>query len=395
MKRRTLTTDQARRIALAAQGFTTPRPTGRVDVRHFRRVFDRIGLLQLDSVNVLERSHYLPLFSRLGPYSRAAFHRWSTTSGEIFEYWAHEASLIPVAHYPTFRFRMNGMEPWRTIRTLQVERPGYIESVLSEVAARGPLTTADLDDPGERGGPWWGHAPGKHALDWLFGSGQITAYRTPNFGRLYDIPERVIPAWARERRPLERLEAYRTLLVDAARHHGVGTVADLADYHRLHKPTARKVFGDLVAEGELTPVKIDGWQQPAYLHPEATLPRRAAGTALLSPFDSLIWNRERVERLFGFRYRIEIYVPEEKRVHGYYVLPFMLEGDLVGRTDLKADRKASRLMVRSAFVEDGQDPDRVAGAMAAELRQFATWLDLADVSVASKGNLAAKLRRRM
>ncbi|MEN8233316.1 MAG: crosslink repair DNA glycosylase YcaQ family protein [Actinomycetota bacterium] len=392
MTKRTLTNDQARRIALAAQGFTTPRPTGRVDIRHFRRVFDKIGLLQLDSVNVLERSHYLPLFSRLGPYSRAAFHRWSTTSGELFEYWAHEASLVPVAHYPTYRFRMDGMKPWRSIRELEEHRPGYIDSVLDEVTEHGPLTASDLIDPGERGGPWWGYAPGKQALEWLFASGRVTAYRTPSFGRIYDVPERIISPQERETPAPSRLDAYRSLLLDAARHHGIGTEADLADYHRLHKPTARSVLADLAIEGALTPVHVDGWRHLAYLHPEAVLPRRPAGTALLSPFDSLVWNRDRIERIFGFRYRIEIYVPKDKRIYGYYVLPFLLDGELVARVDLKADRARGRLLVQAAHFEPDRDGSRVAAALAGELETMSEWLGLGEVHVAEVGDLSALLR---
>ncbi|MEA2023030.1 MAG: crosslink repair DNA glycosylase YcaQ family protein, partial [Actinomycetota bacterium] len=384
MKTRTLTNDQARRIALGAQGFTTPRPTGRVDVRHFRRVLDRVGLLQLDSVNVLERSHYLPMFSRLGPYDRAALDRWTVSSGELFEYWGHEASLIPVDRYPTFRFRMDEMKPWGSVRRLLDERPGYIEGVLEQVAQRGPLTAADLEDAGERGGPWWGYAPGKHALEWLFASGRVTAFRSSSFGRRYDLPERVVPAWALDGSPLDQTEAYRTLLVDAARHHGIGTVADLADYHRLHKPTARPVLEDLTAEGAVIPVTVEGWRHPAYLHPDVVMPRRAGGTALLSPFDSLIWNRDRVERIFGFRYRIEIYVPKEQRQYGYYVLPFLLDGDLVARVDLKADRKVRRLLVQAAHLEPGHEASRVSPWLALELREMASWLGLDEVVIADR-----------
>jgi len=392
MTLRRLTRDQARRTALAAQGFTTPRPTGRVDVRHFRRVLDCVGLLQLDSVNVLERSHYLPMFSRLGPYDRAAFDRWTARSRELFEYWGHEASLIPVGRYPAFRFRMDEMEPWGSARRLLDERPGYVEGVLREVADRGPLTVSDLDDPGERGGPWWGHAPGKDALEWLFASGRITATRTSTFGRSYDLLERVVPAWAIGERPLNRIEAYRELLLDAARHHGIGTAADLADYHRLHTPTARAVLIDLAAEGAIVAVEVDGWRQPAYLHPGAALPRRASGTALLSPFDSLIWNRDRVERIFGFRYRIEIYVPKEDRRFGYYVLPFLLDGELVGRVDLKADRKGRRLLVQAAHLEPDNDVARVARELASELVAIASWLGLDEIVTMDRGDLATALR---
>ena len=391
MKTRTLTNDQARRVALGAQGFGTPRPPGRVDVRHFRRVLDQVGLLQLDSVNVLERSHYVPMFSRLGPYDRAAFDRWTVSSGELFEYWGHEASLIPVERHPAFRFRMDEMKPWGSVRRLIDECPGYIEDVLAQVAVKGPLTGADLEDAGERGGPWWGYAPGKHALEWLFASGRVTAYRSQTFGRRYDLPSRVVPSSILEMPAPDRTEAYRTLLVDAARHHGVGTVSDLADYHRLHKPTARPILESLAAEGLVTPVAVDGWRHPAYLHPDATIPRRASGTALLSPFDSLIWNRDRVERIFGFRYRIEIYVPKEQRQFGYYVLPFLLDGDLVARVDLKADRKGRRLLVQAAHLEPGHEASRVVPPLTAELHAMMEWLGLDETVVADRGDLARSL----
>ena len=392
MKTRTLTNDQARRVALAAQGFTTPRPVGRIDVRHFRRVMDHVGLLQLDSVNVLERSHYLPMFSRLGSYDRAAFDRWTTSSGELFEYWGHEASLIPVDRYSTFRFRMGEMKPWGSVRRLLEERPGYIEDVLEQVAIRGPLTLADLDDAGERGGPWWGYAPGKHALEWLFASGRVTAYRSPTFGRRYDLPKRVVPEAAIAHSPSNQTDAYRTLLVDAARYHGVGTVADLADYHRLHKPTARPILEGLAVEGAVVPVAVDGWRHPAYLHPDAVTPRRATGTALLSPFDSLVWNRDRIERIFGFRYRIEIYVPKPQRQYGYYVLPFLLDGDLVARVDLKADRKGRRLLVQAAHLEPGHDATNVVPPLTTELQSMAAWMGLNEVVIVDRGDLAPALR---
>ena len=395
MKQRRLTGDQARRIALAAQGFTTPRPGGRVDVRHFRRVLKHIGLLQLDSVNVLERSHYLPLLSRLGPYDRAALDQWTARSSELFEYWGHEASLIPVGIHRAFRFRMAEMKPWGSVRRLLDDRPGYVEGVLGEVTDRGPLAVSDLDDPGERGGPWWGHAPGKQALEWLFASGRITATRTNTFGRRYDLPERVVPAWALDEEPLDRAAAYRRLLVAAARHHGVGTAADLADYYRLHVPTARGVLADLTADKAIVKVDVEGWRQPAYLHPEAVLPRRIGGTALLSPFDSLIWKRERVERIFGFRYRIEIYVPKDDRQFGYYVLPFLLDGELVARVDLKADRNGRRLLVQAAHLEPGNDRDRVARELAAELAGMASWLGLEESVVMDRGDLATALRTKV
>ena len=395
MKHRRLTGAQARRIALGAQGFTMSRPSGRIDVRHFRRVMSRIGLLQLDSVNVLERSHYVPMFSRLGPYDRAAFDRWTARSGELFEYWGHEASLIPVNLHSAFRWRMAEMKPWGSVRRLIEDRPGYIEGVLDEVADRGPLTVSDLEDPGDRGGPWWGYAPGKQALEWLFASGRITATRTGTFGRLYDLPERVVPSWALDEPALDRISAFRRLLVDAALHHGVGTAADLADYHRLHVPTARGVLADLASEGIIEEVEVVGWRHRAYLHPEARLPRQASGTALLSPFDSLVWNRDRVERIFGFRYRIEIYVPKDDRQFGYYVLPFLLDGELVARVDLKADRKGSRLVVKAAHLEPGREASHVVNALSTEIRRMADWLGLDGVGIVERGDLAGALRSHM
>jgi uncharacterized protein len=395
MEHRQLSVDQARRIALAAQGFTARRPSGRIDVRHFRRVLGHVGLLQLDSVNVLERSHYLPVFSRLGPYDRRAFDRWTTASGELFEYWGHEASLIPVEHYPTFRFRMDEMQPWGSARRLLENRPGYVDDVLDEVTRRGPLTVSDLDDPGERGGPWWGYAPGKQALEWLFASGRLTATRTPSFGRLYDLPERVVPEWARRQPAPDREGSYRRLLIDATRHHGLGTVADLADYHRLHRPTARAVLMSLAQDGLVIPTTVEGWRQPVYLSPDAVLPRRSTGAALLSPFDPLVWNRDRAARLFGFRYRIEIYVPGDQRVHGYYVLPFLLDGELVARVDLKADRKNRLLLVQAAYLEPHRDAAAVIAALGVELRSMASWLGLDDVVVGARGDLSEALRRSL
>ena len=386
-----LSRDQAGRIALAAQGFGDGRPQGRVDVRHFRRVLRRVGALQLDSVNVLARSHYLPLFSRLGPYDRRALDRWTSASGELFEYWGHEASLLPVETYPLFRFRMDSMRPRGRVRALLEERPDYVESVYEQVAVRGPLEGADLVDPGERSGPWWGHPPGKSALEWLFASGRVTAFRNRTFGRRYDLPERVImESWFAAEAP-DADGAYRALLLRAARHHGIGTAVDLADYYRLHVPTARPVLADLAASGRLIEVEVDGWRGPVYMDPDAVLPRRASGTALLSPFDSLVWARDRVERLFGFHYRIEIYVPRPQRHFGYYVLPFLLDGDLAARVDLKADRKHKVLLVRSAHLEDGRDEVRVARALGEELRHLAGWLGLTTIDVEPMGRLARPL----
>jgi uncharacterized protein YcaQ len=351
-------------------------------------------LLQLDSVNVLQRSHYLPMWSRLGSYSPQALDGFTAHSGEMFEYWGHVASLLPVEVYPLLRWRMTETEPWPRVQRVMDEHPGYIDMVYEEIAARGPLTVSDLSDAGTRTGPWWGHGKGKTALDWLFAKGLITASRNGSFGRLYDLPERVIAGELLQAPAVERLEAYRELLVLSARHHGVGTAGDLADYYRLHTPTARQIIADLVAAGELEEVEVEGWSRPAFLHPDSTLPRNIVGAALLSPFDSLIWERGRTERIFDFFYRIEIYVPEPDRIHGYYVLPFLLDGELVGRVDLKADRKNGVLLVRGAFHEEGQNPAEVADRLLPELRAMSEWLGLGDLAIIDHGNLAAALRAR-
>lgn len=392
---RTVSIDAARRLALGAQGFSTPQPTGRVDARHFRRVMNTIGLVQLDSVNVCVRSYYMPFYSRLGSYDRNKLDRWLNSSGENFEYWSHEAAVLPVARYPLWRWKMQQMRPWRRAQALMDEHPEVLDSVLKQVRDDGPLRVRDLDAPNHRNEPWWGYGPGKVALELLFAEGNLTALRTGNFVRLYDIPERVIPAEVFEQRGLPQEEAYRILLRDAVSHHGVGTAHDIVDYFRLHLPTARPILEGLVRTGDIEEVDVPGWKGPVYLDPKAIRPRSISAATFLSPFDPVVWYRERAERLFGFRYRIEIYVPEAKRVHGYYVLPFMMDGELVGRADLKADRKRSRLVVRSAFIEEGRSPDAVAAAMGAELARFAAWLDMGDIAVASKGNLARSLKRAL
>ncbi len=384
---RKLRLDQARRAALGAQGLNRQIPSGRVDRRHFRRVFDDIGLLQLDSVNVLERSHYLPMFARLGDYAKADLDAFTVTSGEIFEYWGHEASLLPVSLYPYFRHRMESHRPWRRVQTLIDEHPGYVDIVYEEIAERGPLTVGDLTDPGSRKGSWWGGGDGKIALEWLFGSGRITAYRTKNFTRVYDLPERVIPAHHYGAGTVPRAEAYRHLLALSVRHHAVGTVADLADYYRLHLPTARPILAEMAARGEVAEVDVAGWKGPVYADPEMTIPRRISTSALLSPFDPVVWARDRAERLFGFRYRIEIYVPKSKRVHGYYVLPYLLDEALVGRVDLKTDRQAGVLRVQGAYVEDGHSPARVGRAMLRDLEAMAHWLGMERLAKPRRGNL--------
>lgn len=383
--------DRARRMALAAQGFADPAPAGRVDARHFRRVLRRVSLIQLDSVNVFSRTHYMPFFSRLGPYDRKALDTWLWHSRELFEYWAHEASLVPVEHHPLFRWRMQA--GWKRLERMLSEQPDLLDRVESEVAEKGPLRTAHLDDPGERDSEqMWGWSDGKVALEALFLIGRVTTAARSNFVRHYDLTERVLPHEVVRSDPPDVEEAQMELLRIAARSLGIGTAEDLADYHRLRMPVARPLLDRLVTAGVLEMVEVKEWDRPAYLHPGASAPRRVEGSALLSPFDSLVWNRPRVERIFGFHYRIEIYVPAAKRVHGYYVLPYLLDGDLVARVDLKTDRKHRVLRVRGAFVEAGADRVAVARHLAADLETTAAWLEMDGVEVEQNGDLAGALK---
>lgn len=373
---RRLSIERARRTALAAQGFADPLPAGAVTARHLRRALARMKLVQLDAVNVVIRSHYLPFLSRLGPYDRDALDRLTWGSGEMFEYWGHEASLLPVELFPLFRWRMD--DNWRHWHQgLTADGKAFVERVRAEVEDRGPLVVKDLEDPGERTGPWWGWRQGKMALEWLFRTGQVTTAGRRNFERQYDLTERVIPDAVRAAPAPEPDEAMRRLLLLAAEASGVGTDADLIDYFRLHAPTARPLLRDLVEEGALVEVEVTGWDRPALLHPEAKTPRRIDRSALLSPFDPVVWCRPRAARLFGFDYRIEIYVPAPKRRHGYYVLPFLLGDELVGRVDVKADRKAGVLRVPAAYVEPDRDHEAVGGAMHERLTELAGWLGLA------------------
>jgi uncharacterized protein YcaQ len=387
---------QARRVALAAQGFGRPRPPT-VDRRHLRRLVDTLGLLQIDSVNVLSRAHYLPAFARLGPYPVAALDRMAWRDHELFEYWAHEASLLPIRLWPYCRWRMErlrGSGAWGRAAHLRERRPGYIEDVLAQVRERGPLAVRDLSDPGGRGSQWWGWADGKVALEELFASGLVTVASRVNFERRYDIPERVIPADVLAAPAVDGNEARREMLRISARALGVATARDLFDYFRLNATATRPRLDELVDEGELVEIAVDDWPQPAYLWPEARLARRIDGRALMSPFDSLVFERTRTERIFGFRYRIEIYTPAPKRVYGYYVLPFLLRDALVARVDLKADRQAGALLVQASWAEPDAPPD-TAPELAAELRAMADWLGLDDIAVAPRGDLAPALDRAL
>ena len=372
---------QARRIALAAQGLAAPRPAS-ADRGRLRRAIDRLGLYQIDSVNVLVRAHYLPAFSRLGDYDRSLLDRaaWGRRSERrLFEYWAHEASLLPLAFQPLLRWRMaqadRGEAGWKGLRPFATEQRPRAEVILDRIRAEGPLAGSDFAE-GKGGGGWWGWSEVKQALEWLFWAGHLTtATRRNSFERVYDLAERVIPAEVLALPTPPEAEAKRSLIGHAARALGIAGESDLRDYFRLDSASAATAVRELVEEGVLIPAAVEGWIRPAYLHRDAARPRRVSGRALLAPFDPLVWERARTERLFGFRYRIEIYTPAAQRTHGYYVLPFLLDDRLVARVDLKADRQAKRLRVRSLHLE-ADAPDHAREALTEELRLMAEWLGL-------------------
>jgi uncharacterized protein len=387
----------ARRIALAAQGFGEPRPTGRIDRRHARRVFDHVQLVQIDSVNVLVRSQELPVFARLGPHRRDLIPAMAA-DGELFEYWGHMASLIPVELQPLFRFKMaqarRGDGMWPGMARLLRERPEYLSVVLDDVKERGPLRASDLRDGGPRKRePWWSWDDAKVALELLFYAGDVTARRLPNFEREYDLTERVLPATVLEQPTPTEPESRRELLALSAKALGVATARDLCDYFRLNIPKSRAALAELVEAGRLEPVEVEGWPQPGYMQPGARVPRRISARTLLSPFDSLVWDRHRTERIFGFHYRIEIYTPAPKRRYGYYVLPFLLGDELVARVDLKSDRQASALLVQATWGEPGVFEDEVAEELWDELVELARFLDLERVVIGPRGDLAKAVRR--
>jgi uncharacterized protein YcaQ len=380
-----LTVAQARRIALAAQGFLDARPAGTPTVRHLRRVLTRTGLLQIDSVNVLQRAHYLPVFSRLGPYPTGLVDRAAYRAPrELFEYWGHEASLIPVDLQPTLRWRMSQSSDgfFGQIKELRQRRPQAIDWVLTEVRDRGPLTAGQIeDDAPVRTDNWgWNWSDVKIALEWLFRSGQVTtASRNTGFARVYDLTERVLPPSVVNATTPAEPDAHRELVRVAARALGVAAEIELRDYFRLPVAGARRAIAELVEAGELRPVTVHGWRQRAYLHAEAKLPRWVRAATLISPFDPLIWERGRTQRLFDFHYRIGIYTPPEQRVHGYYALPFLLGDALVARVDLKADRQAGVLRVPGVWGEPGHRPGEIAEPLATALLELAGWLGLGEV----------------
>ena len=376
---------EARRIALAAQGFTDPAPRGAVDRRLLKRVIARTGLLQIDSVNVLVRSHYLPAFSRLGPYDvtvleRAAYGR----DRFLFEYWGHEASLLPLELQPLLRWRMErakrGTGTWGRVSRLIAEQPALLRRIRDEIAARGPTAASAFE--GARGtGSWWGWSDTKTALEALFWCGEITTAYRKGFERVYDLPERVLPRAILDRPTPSEHDAQRELVRIAARATGIASARDLRDYFRLDLADARERIAELVAAGELERVSVEGLRGERYLLRGTRVPRTVDARALLSPFDSLIWERTRTRELFGFDFRLEIYTPRHKRVHGYYVLPFLLGDTLVARVDLKLDRGAGLLRAIATHVEPGVRKREIVPALREELHAMAAWLGAREVGV--------------
>jgi uncharacterized protein YcaQ len=392
-----LSTAQARRVALAAQGFLD-KPHSAPTMRTVQRTLDRTGVLQVDSVNVLCRAHYMPLYSRMGPYDVGLLHRAAERRPRrIVEYWAHVQAYMPVDLWPVMQHRMAAYRQKRGKWGLLEDKPELERNLIAEVRDRGASTARDLDDglPRTKDNWGWNWSETRRVLDHLYVSGELAiAARNGQFEILYDLPERVIPPDVLARPTPTPAEASRELVRRAARSHGVASAQDLRDYYRMPVAEAGAAIAELVEDGELLPVTVEGWSRPGYLHRDARVPRRVAARALLSPFDPVVWERTRTEQLFGFRYRIEIYVPAPKRVHGYYVLPFLLGDRLVGRVDLKADRQfdggAGRLVVKAAYAEPTAPPD-TAGELAAELRRLAGWLGLSTVCVEPRGDLAPAL----
>ena len=384
----------ARRIALAAQGFGESRPTGEINRRHLNRLLSRLGLLQIDSVSAVVRAHYMPLFSRLGPYPMSVLDDAAIgRKRRLFEYWAHEASFLPVETWPLMRWRMeraaNNEGIYGALAKFGRERAALIDEIYRHVADRGPIAASDIEGAKGSGG-WWGWSEEKHAFEWLFWAGRITTHSRRGFQRLYDLPERIIPKDIFETPSMAPADAHRELLRISASALGIATYGDLRDYFRLTPADMKGRLEELVEEGELLPVEVRGWKQPAFLYRGARLPRKIHARALLAPFDPLVFERSRAERLFDFRYRIEIYTPAAKRQYGYYVLPFLLGDTIVARADVKADRPAGVLRVLATYAEPGAPPE-TAVELLEEFRLMQAWLGLERVEIVPAGDLGPAL----
>ena len=375
----------ARRIALAAQGFDTARPKTKATQRHVDALISRLGVIQIDSVNVLVRSQELPLFARLGNHDRNAIPK-ATEAQKLFEYWGHEAAHLPVDLHPLFRWKMDAARTGKVthwgLTSFYEENKAFVKRTLKHVKKNGPTTSRELSTRTEKKGTWWDWDEAKVALEYLFLTGELMSRgRGSDFARIYDTPERVLPQRIIDAPTPSEHVARKQLLVRSAIGQGVATASDLADYYRQKLATVKPLIAELVEEGELREVAVDGWTEKAFVHRNAKMPKQLHATALLSPFDSLVWCRPRNERLFDFHYRIEIYTPKEKRKFGYYVLPFMMNGEMVGRVDLKADRANSKLLVHSVHTEKGVKRSSINDALNAELRAMATWLQLDQVQI--------------
>lgn len=394
----TLSLPQARRLALAAQGFAST-PRGAIRHRQLRAQLEALGVVQIDSVNALVRSHYLPAFSRLGHYDRELLDdlAWGKPRRRtLFEYWGHEASLLPLELYPLMRWRMrraaNGQGIYQQLARFGFEQQEVIQRVLQAVREQGALGAGALSTREERAGPWWDWSAEKHAMEWLFAAGEVTVAGRRGFERIYDLPERVIPADILNQPEMPEADAQRQLLLRAAQALGVATERDLRDYYRLDTGDSQARLAELVEEGALQPAQVDGWKQPAYCLGEPKVPRKIKASALLSPFDSLIWERARTERLFGFRYRLEIYTPQDKRQYGYYVLPFLHDERLAARVDLRAERAQDRLAVHALHEEEHGLSEAGMQALAENLQRMAAWLGLGEVAVTCRRPGTARLQ---
>jgi len=390
---------QARRLALAAQGFGGRPSTAAINSAQVNRMIGRLGLLQIDSVNALVRSHYLPLFSRLGNYSPQLLDQAAWSQGRqrrLFEYWGHEASLLPLAMYPLLRWRMQrasqGQGIYGQLARFGQEHQATIRRVLAAVQERGALGAGSLSTRQERAGPWWDWSVEKRALEWLFAAGEVTVAGRRGFERLYDLPERVLPAAIVQQPLLDEAEAQRGLLLHALGALGVATEKDLRDYFRLSPSDSQACLAQLLEAGEVQACEVEGWRQAAYCLPAPKVPRKVEASALLSPFDSLVWERSRTERLFDFRYRLEIYTPQHKRVYGYYVLPFLHDERIVARVDLRAERALGRLAVHAVHEEPSGLNEQGMLALAANLRQMAQWLGLEQIQLNCPRVSAQRLR---
>jgi len=375
----------ARRIALAAQGFDTARPKTKATQRHVDALISRLGVIQIDSVNVLVRSQELPLFARLGNHDRNAIPK-ATEAQKLFEYWGHEAAHLPVDLHPLFRWKMNAARTGKVthwgLTSFYEENKAFVKRTLKHVTTNGPTTSRELSTRTEKKGTWWDWDEAKVALEYLFLTGQLMSRgRGPDFARIYDTPERVLPQRVIDAPTPSEHDARKQLLVRSAIAQGVATASDLADYYRQKPAAVKPLIAELVEEGELRAVAVDGWTEKAFVHRDAKLPKQLHATALLSPFDSLVWCRPRNERLFNFHYRIEIYTPKEKRKFGYYVLPFMMDGEMVGRVDLKADRASGVLQAHSVHTEKGVKRSSINDVLNTELRAMASWLQLDRVQI--------------